>query len=645
MKLESFGIANFKAFGQDIQRMPLKPITLIYGPNSAGKSSLLQSFLWSLSSATTGDLENRETKIASGSVELGGFRGMLHRHDKERRVQVEFSFDLQNGNQPLRFSHQIGIPGGDDLKRMQRILVSKSPPTEIYREQIKICEASRQKLEELFNWQGLPQQDQLEALLEDADALEERIALTSEQMEEQGYVPFDGHPPDQDQLKKVFHEGEKAWKKILELKPVMGEIAAHCELVDKVIEQEARSASLLAVDIVLNGETILKAIRQPGGANLEIQILDETLIDQLPLPTDAWIEGMLVSTQKLKSGRCCFEGYEINIPQRSDFEILSNEIRIKLFSLMRISQEIAKKTNAELTYLGPLRHLPSRKELLGKVGEQSSDPAIIPWLRIRDQPELRNAVNRALQQILGQPSEFVSKVYASGQDIMDAREEFGSSGWSRTSFDEPLWLDAKAEGFGNLPENPDFDSMLWEDEGDAYQKLNGKLIDKFSTSILVDLGIKDLLHGVTVSFQDVGVGVSQIAPILVHSVANRQKRIAIEQPEIHIHPRLQAELGDVFIESALGGNQNTFLLETHSEHLILRILRRIRETTRGKMNDWPEELRAACPDGIKPEDVAVLYVEPGEDGAKVRELRIDEQGRFIDEWPNGFFEERFNEEF
>ena len=98
---------------------------------------------------------------------------------------------------------------------------------------------------------------------------------------------------------------------------------------------------------------------------------------------------------------------------------------------------------------------------------------------------------------------------------------------------------------------------------------------------------------------------------------------------------LQAELGDVFIESALGENKNTFLLETHSEHLILRILRRIRETTRGKL---PEGMV-----GITPDDVAVLYVEPGNDGATVRELRIDSQGRFLDDWPNGFFEDRLDE--
>jgi predicted ATPase len=126
-------------------------------------------------------------------------------------------------------------------------------------------------------------------------------------------------------------------------------------------------------------------------------------------------------------------------------------------------------------------------------------------------------------------------------------------------------------------------------------------------------------------------------PIILESFAQENKLIAIEQPELHLHPALQAELGDVFIESALGENKNTFLLETHSEHLILRILRRIRETTRNKLRE------GAIP--VRSDDIAVLYVEPGEDGSVVRELRVNNQGRFIDDWPNGFFEERFSEEF
>ena len=139
------------------------------------------------------------------------------------------------------------------------------------------------------------------------------------------------------------------------------------------------------------------------------------------------------------------------------------------------------------------------------------------------------------------------------------------------------------------------------------------------------------------SHRDVGIGVSQVLPVLVSAYASTGKLIAIEQPEIHLHPALQAELGDVFLESALGESGNRFLIETHSEHLILRILRRIRETSEGDLR--PD----ATP--VRPEDVAVLYVQPRPEGAEIIELPITPDGEFDRRWPDGFFSERAKELF
>jgi predicted ATPase len=86
-----------------------------------------------------------------------------------------------------------------------------------------------------------------------------------------------------------------------------------------------------------------------------------------------------------------------------------------------------------------------------------------------------------------------------------------------------------------------------------------------------------------------------------------------------------------------GGRGNTFILETHSEHLILQILRRIRESTDGEM---PPGLTPICP-----EHVAVLYVLPDRDGAKVVEIPIRPDGEFAERWPQGFFAERAKELF
>src|SRR5439155_8516711 len=132
-----------------------------------------------------------------------------------------------------------------------------------------------------------------------------------------------------------------------------------------------------------------------------------------------------------------------------------------------------------------------------------------------------------------------------------------------------------------------------------------------------------------VTHRDVGIGISQVLPVLVAAYASNQKILAMEQPKIHLHPALQAELGDLFITSALGEQKNTFILETHSEHLILRIMRRLRESYSGKLPPNVPE--------IKPEHVSVLFVEPTRVGSVIREMPLNERGELVKAWPGGFF--------
>ena len=127
----------------------------------------------------------------------------------------------------------------------------------------------------------------------------------------------------------------------------------------------------------------------------------------------------------------------------------------------------------------------------------------------------------------------------------------------------------------------------------------------------------------SVSLSDVGYGIGQLLPILVELASKQERILTIEQPELHIHPRLQAEIGTVFVNAIQRRKQ--MLVETHSEHLILRLRRLVRE---GK---------------LKPEDLCVLYVSRGKRGSVVDRIHIDERGDFLDEWPGGFFPERLNE--
>jgi hypothetical protein len=141
------------------------------------------------------------------------------------------------------------------------------------------------------------------------------------------------------------------------------------------------------------------------------------------------------------------------------------------------------------------------------------------------------------------------------------------------------------------------------------------------------LALQDVRHDppVLVSSRAVGYGIGQVLPIVVQSLLARNAMILIEQPEVHLHPRLQSAVGDLLIDTVTAQRAQV-LVETHSEHLVLRLLRRVRE---GVLN---------------PEDLAILYLDLDEQGAAfVRRLEVDEQGELIDGWPGGFFDERLAE--
>lgn len=132
--------------------------------------------------------------------------------------------------------------------------------------------------------------------------------------------------------------------------------------------------------------------------------------------------------------------------------------------------------------------------------------------------------------------------------------------------------------------------------------------------------------GLELSPSDVGVGYSQVLPLLAQSVLARDQLVCVEQPELHLHPAMQARLGELFVAEASGGARTRFLIETHSESLMLRILRKIREGL------------------ISADEVQVLYIDQAHDGSTVvHELAIDERGNFLSPWPNGFFDERLEE--
>jgi len=146
----------------------------------------------------------------------------------------------------------------------------------------------------------------------------------------------------------------------------------------------------------------------------------------------------------------------------------------------------------------------------------------------------------------------------------------------------------------------------------------------------------DLKNGTEVHPREIGLGVSQVLPILYNSFCIKETEIFIEQPELHLHPAAQGEIADVFIEGA-NKNDNTFMIETHSEHLLLRMMKRMKQTAEGTLED--ENLR------LTPDDVCLLYVDNDGENTFLTELELDDDGSLLDPWPGGFFEEGFNERF
>lgn len=127
-----------------------------------------------------------------------------------------------------------------------------------------------------------------------------------------------------------------------------------------------------------------------------------------------------------------------------------------------------------------------------------------------------------------------------------------------------------------------------------------------------------------VKITDVGFGVSQVLPVLVQAFyCAPNSTVWMEQPEIHLHPQVQAELADVFISAIRsredGSARNVqLIIESHSEHFLNRLQRRVAEGE------------------ITPDDVAIYFCKRVGGATELEPLRINLCGD-IENWPENFF--------
>ena len=170
----------------------------------------------------------------------------------------------------------------------------------------------------------------------------------------------------------------------------------------------------------------------------------------------------------------------------------------------------------------------------------------------------------------------------------------------------------------------------------AEDLLNYDTLDAINYSKIVSLNLIGP-NGKKVEINDVGSGIGYVLPVL-SSLAGKGISL-IQQPELHLHPALQSALGSVIVkcvENKIHYNAFT-LIETHSEHLLLRIMKLLKTS-----NSRADEVIKT----ITFENVCILYFQPKGDGTtSVKRLRVGPDGQLIDRWPGGFFEERYKDIF
>jgi len=590
--LEAIRLGNFKAFGVS-QRIPLRPITLIFGANSAGKSSLIHALALAHHAVETGNLDTQRTQIGGEAIDLGGFRQYVHR--RERARQVELAFEVNPGHLSGRVAEL--------LRSARKVIVELAIGAGFTSEQLTLFGDHTRELDR----EGGVRVERLGLEVDGAP-------LLSMSARAGGLLRLDRLDHEHPVFRELFR-GIVTFATTTEalrdedfaglgevLDAIVPRITARAQglvprLEEEAVTEEGETAeTLLAVSRGRRQEDLARAARLFLPATLR------DLIGGLALA----VEGETRRLRYLGPLRS-YPPRHLAFSQHHDPNWFAGGGYA--WDVVRTREEIRRRVN---DWLGDKARLKTPYELV--VRELLPAAAVSNEIPAKVAKALHDVVGSLLERLNGEEQADIVKLAADVADQvarLDHQDE-------RDTIPEIEDLVAAATDSDNLAER-------WADE-----------LVKGRSEAIQDLVLIDKFTGTPVSHRDVGIGVSQVLPVLVSAYAFRGQLVAIEQPEIHLHPALQAELGDVFLVSALE-QHNTFLLETHSEHLILRILRRIRETTDGEL---PEGMTA-----VRPEHVAVLYVQPGPDGAEIIHIPVTEEGEFERPWPEGFFPERARELF
>ena len=541
--ITSISIENFKGIGERVD-IPIKPITLLFGANSAGKSTILHALHYAREIFERHNLDPDRTIGGGYFVDLGGFENFVHRHDVRRGVILKFELDLSGRELPDY------VPNRDDL-------LARSPET--------IIDVSGIKTASVEVSVGRYLQDYLAV--------------------EHYAVEIDGEA-----LAMIFFTPD-------EFRVRLGRINTQ-----HPIFRQGASANLLPVPEWSWFRVHYDALfGTPGDREPQIPISGQA--DALPV----W--GRPLGMRLPNVGDAATS--ETLFPQKMEHdpeEVLNAAVLLQstLSQLVVGPGELLRESLSEMRYLGPLREIPTRTHQPPRY----ADPArwasgLGAWDTIMERQPVLDTCNAWLAD---------ANRLATGYRIVNKR-------------------------FGEL--TPELRKMLDTFISDTFDQDIDNVSDHVQ-NILDNLEqsnrvvIEDCRTLLELQAQDLGVGIAQLVPVVVAGVDPIAGLTLIEQPELHLHPGMQVRLAELFIDRAhrLAG---PVLLETHSEHILLRLLRRIREKSE-------DELPLGHL-GLYPEQLSVVFVERRDGKVVAYPLRIDETGEFRDQWPDGFFEERAEELF
>jgi hypothetical protein len=599
MRLSRIEIENFKGIGT-AQVIDLKPITLLFGPNSAGKSTILQSLHYLREILERRNADPDQT-IAGGLIDLGGFATLIHGHDLNRAIKLKVCIDLRDDQGSERLPLNSGGSLGDPNFRNLGIRYLVGENTEL--KEYAVVQDIALGLE--VRWSDLFQAPYVAKALVEIDGSAVAELHSPAQQGRAHLTAFNFlHPllqaaTDPDDLMEVVEEALDELEAGEEGDFIGDPFSTPLgnEIWELSRETSADATENKTVEFRIAVETVLGALPdldRPLG--LDLVEIDQNLIRQ------RYAAGAAILRLSKEGERAAADEYELERRRRIGLSALLDEL---VLGPIRIVRDYL----SAMTYVGPLREIPTRKYR----------PRLSP-------DESRWAQGLAAWDLL--------YTDPSGKLLEEVNAWLGGEERLKTGYRLEKFQ------FKEVPVPSRFHQLF--ERGLSEDDL-GELQDLYATlSGRSEIALRDFEKGIIVAPSDVGVGISQMIPVIVGCLRSQQGILAIEQPELHVHPAIQVGLGDLFIQAvqtseSIVGAGKTLLVETHSEHIMLRLLRRIRETTE---NEVPPGVI-----GLSPDDLSVIYVESGDGGVRFRPLRVDPEGEFIDRWPKGFFEERAEELF